>query len=811
MAATEVPGQALDTLVARLDLEAAVRLLTGASNFELEAEDSIGLRSMTFSDGPTGVRGFEYTGGRIVALLPNATLIAGAWDEGSAERVGALLAEEAIAQGVHVVLGPTVNLHRSPLGGRLFEAYSEDPLLTGRTAAACVRGMQSLGVGACLKHFVGNESETDRRTVNSVIDARGLRELYLLPFQIAIEDANPWTVMSAYNAVNGVAATEQASLNVAVLRRDWGWDGLLMSDWYATRRTAEPASGGLDLVMPGPGGPWGARLVEAVRRGEVAEDTVREHVRRLLRLADRVGVLGGSAPVRARVPAPAPDSPSRIRELRALAVRGMTVLKNEGGVLPLRQDAFDAASPLVVAGRHALRTLGQGGGSAHVRPPHVVSLTRALAGLLGEEALVVMDGVEVFGRPPTADPALIRDPDTGRHGVRITSFRDGAEQASTHSEEAQIVVGIGDGPHDGAATVELAADLELEAPTRMEIGVRGVAEFELEADGHRFAFAVAPGDPTGEGDMMQPPAWTTALELAPGARLAARARPDPGRPLGLGLVARPVPRPVEEVLDAIAGAAAGAPVAVVAVGLTDEQETESRDKTTLALPGRQDDVVRAVARAAQHTVVVVNAATPILMPWLDEVDAVLWAGLPGQEAGAAIADALFGVAEPSGRLVTTFPRRDGEGPAWSTTPVEGDLTYAEGVGAGYRGWYRAGREPLFWFGAGLGYGAWTYHGATLGDGGRSLVVEVENVGARASREVVQVYLRPAQDVVRLVGWGAATVEPGARATVEVRLDARAMRRWDEAAHAWGPVLGGRLLVARGLGDVRLELDLPADR
>ncbi|MBO0707316.1 MAG: glycoside hydrolase family 3 protein, partial [Candidatus Dormibacteraeota bacterium] len=757
MTATETTDEALDRLVARLDLETAVRLLTGASNFELEAETSIGLRSMVFSDGPTGVRGFEYTGGRIVALLPNATLISGAWDEGSAERVGALLAEEAIAQGVHVVLGPTVNLHRSPLGGRLFESYSEDPLLSGRTAAACVRGMQSLAVGGCLKHFVGNEAETERRTVNSVIGERALHELYLLPFRIAVEDANPWTLMSAYNDVNGVAATEHAELNDGVLRREWGWDGLLMSDWYATRRTAEPANSGLDLVMPGPGGPWGDRLVDAVRRGEVAETVIRDHVRRVLRLASRVGALGDG--VRPRTQVPAPDSPARTAELRALAVRGMTVLKNEHGVLPLRADQFDSGCPLVVAGRHALRTLGQGGGSAHVRPPHVVSLAEALSGALGEDALVVEDGVEVYELPPVAETAAVRDPETGRHGIRITSFHgDGEEQASTFSEEAQTVVGIGDGPHDGAATVELAADLELDGPTRMEVGVRGAGDFELEADGHRFVFAVPPSDPTGERDMMQPPAWTATVDLAPGApHVVARAKPDPARVLGLGIVARPVPRPEGEVLHTVARAAAGAPVAIVVVGLTDEQETESQDKATLALPGRQDDMVRAVARVARRTVVVVNAATPVLMPWLDEVDAVLWAGLPGQEAGGAIADALFGVAEPSGRLVTTFPRRDGQGPAWSTTPVGGVLTYAEGVGAGYRGWDRDGEAPLFWFGAGLGYGAWTYRGASLSQDRQSLEVEIENVGERRSREVVQVYLRPADDVVRLIGWGAATL------------------------------------------------------
>ncbi|WP_279580896.1 glycoside hydrolase family 3 protein [Fodinicola feengrottensis] len=280
----------LEKALASLSVEQVVRLLTGSAMFELYGEESIGLAPMVFSDGPTGVRGSEFTGGRRVSLLPNATLLASSWDEKVADGVGRLLAEEALAQGVHVVLGPTVNLHRTPLGGRLFEAYSEDPLLTDRPdAAGYVRGLQALGVGACVKHFVANESETERHTVNSVVDARALNELYLLPFEIAIQDAHPWTVMAAYNDINGVAATEHDELINGVLKGQWGWDGLVMSDWFATKTTVPSANGGQDLVMPGPQGPWGDQLLAAVRAGEVTEEVVREHARRLLRLASRVG------------------------------------------------------------------------------------------------------------------------------------------------------------------------------------------------------------------------------------------------------------------------------------------------------------------------------------------------------------------------------------------------------------------------------------------------------------------------------------------------------------------------------------------
>ncbi len=279
-------------LIERLPLEAKVRLLTGGDVFTLAPEPAIGLRTVALSDGPTGVRGLTFSGGRTVALFPNATLLASAWSEDVAHRVGGLLAEEAIAQGIHVVLGPTINLHRSLLGGRLFEAYSEDPLLTGKLAAAYVRGLQGSGIGACLKHLVANESETARNTMNSVVDETTLRELYLLPFEIAVQDAQPWSIMAAYNDVNGVAATEHDHVQNEIVKGEWGFDGVIMSDWFATKTAAPAANGGLDLVMPGPAGPWGDALVEAVRTGDVDESVIDDHLARILLLAERVGALG---------------------------------------------------------------------------------------------------------------------------------------------------------------------------------------------------------------------------------------------------------------------------------------------------------------------------------------------------------------------------------------------------------------------------------------------------------------------------------------------------------------------------------------
>ena len=813
--ANEASASAIDDVIARavreLDLEDKVRLLTGAAAFSLHGNEAIGLRPMIFSDGPTGVRGSEFVGGKKVALFPNATLLAQAWDETAAERVGELVAGEGRAQDVDVVLGPTVNLHRSALGGRLFEAYAEDPLLSGRLAAAYIRGVQRYGIGACVKHYVANESETQRRTVNVRVSEAALRELYLLPFEICVADAHPWTIMAAYNDVNGVAATEHDELNNGILKSEWGWDGLLMSDWGATKTAAQAANGGLDLVMPGPAGPWGDQLVAAVRSGAVAAAAIDDHLTRLLRLAGRVGALQGiPAEQTAELgPLVEPGSAPMRLSLRNLATAGMVLLKGQD-ILPLTDSLITDDSPLVLIGRHAHETTLQGGGSAAVRPPHQISIADGLTESLGASRVQILDGVAVRHNPTAASPESIIDPHTGRPGMRITSFdSSGAELASTSSEVAEVLLGMTSGPHEGASFLELSAELVAPPGTPLLVGVRGIGEWTLSYGEETYAFATAllPGEPREVG-FMAPPGWTQVVEAAPGRILVARLVISQRISLA-GLIVQPVAHTDDQLITAAAQAARDAEPAVVVVGLTAEQETEALDKTTLALPGRQDDLVRAIAAAARRTVVVINSATPALMPWLDQVDAVLWIGLPGQEGGDAVADVLLGKTEPTGRLVTTFPAADGDGPAWNVTPEDGALDYAEGTHMGYRGWYRSGVEPAFWFGAGLGWGVWDYRSAEQrrGSDGESVTVILANTAERPSTEVVQVYWLPEGSApVRLVGYAIADeIVPGEERTVAVACDPRAFRLWNEVASGWEAPSGGTFLVARGLGDVRLEI------
>jgi beta-glucosidase len=570
-----------------------------------------------------------------------------------------------------------------------------------------------------------------------------------------------------------------------------------MSDWFATKSAAPAANGGLDLVMPGPSGPWGDALVADVRAGLVDESVIDDHLFRLLLLAQRVGALGEARSWPSSLPLP--DSSVRREQLTRLAATGMTVLRNEGDVLPLARDARVA-----LIGRHAVETIDMGGGSAQVNPPYQVSVATGLTALLGDRVTVV-DGVDVRTRPVPARDGFLTDPVTGADGIRVTLLDAAGEILEERfCPQSKTMVGMDDDFTGTVASARLSG--RVGATGSVELGVLGVGEWTVSVGDADLSYSLqAAGNGFGE-EVLTPPLRTDRFTVTAGAEFSATVTLT--TPMGLfGLIAFNTPRSTVDVIDDAVRAAADADVAVVVVGLTEEQETESVDKSTLSLPGAQVALVVAVAGAARRTVVVVNAATPVLMPWLPRVDAVLWAGLPGQEGGHAVAAALLGDIEPAGRLVTTFPAADEAAPAWSVTPVDGKLPYSEGTFIGYRGHF-AGRapQPAFWLGHGLGYGKWEYSDVRLVTGDAPAVTAtVKNVGKRPSREVVQVYLRPVEkdEPVRLVGWTAVKVAPDESARVTVQTDPRLWRKWDETSESWTRLAdGGDFLVARGLGDIR---------
>ncbi|MEU9033456.1 glycoside hydrolase family 3 C-terminal domain-containing protein [Streptomyces sp. NPDC048352] len=793
----------LYSLLDELTTEQKVRLLTGATTWRTAGEPAIGLKEMVTSDGPAGVRGQAWDEREPSALLPSASALAALWDEDLLEEVGGLLAAEAAAKGVDVVLAPTLNLHRSPLGGRHFECFSEDPELTGRAGAALIRGIQAGGVAATAKHYVANDSETDRLTVDVRMSERVLREVYLAPFEAAV-DAGVWLVMAGYNAVDGATMTASPLLREP-LRTEWGFDGVVLSDWGAVRSTVEPARAGLDLAMPGPDGPWGAALLRAVGEGLVEEEAVDEKVLRLLRLAGRVGALGASGPRAATA-----VRPQRVRALLRRAVSASCVLLRNRDVLPLDPAAL---ATVALIGVHAAAPRAQGGGSAGVFPPGVVTPLAGIRDRLGGRVRVVYAPGPSLGVPPAPlGTDGCSDPRSGEPGVllRVLDAAGGELYAQHRLSGRQLEPELPAGAH----TVEISARLRPRQAGEWTFGVAGFGRMELSMDGR----AIIAGDFPCETDdpavvHVNPPVRTARL-LLPAHRpvhVVATRELVPGSGRATVVTAGPPEPDARRALEAAVEAARRADAAIVVVGTGEHDESEGHDRAGLRLGGRQDELVRAVAAVNARTVAVVNSGGPVEMPWREEVGALLLTWFPGQEAGDGLADVLFGTAEPGGRLPTTWPATLADAPVTRTRPVGGVLEYAEGLHVGHRAWLRAGREPAYWFGHGLGYTTWAYGEVTAparavaGEPFR-VGVRVTNTGSRRGREVVQVYLaRPHSAVERPTRWfaGYAAVEApaGESVTAVVTVPARALRHWSPGERAWCVEPGTfRLVVGRSAGD-----------
>lgn len=808
------PGE-LSSLVARLTLEQKVRLLTGANSWVLHGEPAIGLRPIVMSDGPAGVRGLRFDAANPSTSLPCPIALGATWDPDLIEELTTALGREARSKGVDVLLGPTINIVRTPLSGRGFECFSEDPVLTAKLAVAYVRGVQKAGVAATVKHFVGNDSETERRTYDARIDEAVLRELYLVPFEASVLDGEALLVMAAYNSVNGATMTANAPLLRGVLKGEWGFRGVVVSDWSATTSTVASAAGGLDVVMPGPDGPWGEKLLAAVRAGNVAEPDVDDKVARLVWLAGRLGALHEPGDGNGQNPVAEPHAalvdPALVREA---AARSFVLLKNDRGLLPI---APGSAGRIALIGPNAVEPVLQGGGSISVlgvtRPAPADALADAL-----DAQLIVERGAVTGATVALPAAGTVHDPGSGRGGVRLAIrsadgavLHEGPHPTTTltwwdgvpndaHLHGAEIAMSTRyrarvDGPHViGAAGV---------GRTRILIGDKVVAE----------ATSLQPRDVVEA--LSKPPELRVPVRLRAGEEVDVRVelRPD-SRFVTMRLGIAPHADDAT-LLEAAVRAAGAADVAVVVVGSAEGAESEGFDRAGMALGAGQDELVRRVAAANPNTVVVLNCGMPVLMPWIDGVAAVIQAWLPGQAFGEALAEVLSGDAEPGGRLPISIPRAEADSPVLHARPDNGALVYAEGHLVGYRGYDRNRTEPLFCFGHGLGYTDWTYEslkvpaevpaGAAL-----DVVVRLRNSGQRLGREVVQVYLEPPVDdpsrpVRTLAGFARVVAEPGESVEARVHLPARSFSRYDESAREWVTPPGVYAVrVGRSSRDLRLE-------
>ncbi|MDK0519314.1 glycoside hydrolase family 3 C-terminal domain-containing protein [Streptomyces sp. ML-6] len=803
---------AVEAALAALGLDDKARLLAGQDMWSLPAIPAVGLRSLVMSDGPIGVRGVSWSADDPSVALPSPTALAATWDPALARRAGRLLAQEARRKGVHVLLAPTVNLHRSPLGGRHFEAYSEDPYLTGEIGTGYVRGVQDGGVGTTVKHFVANDAETDRFTVDNVVAPRALREVYLAPFERIVRNAHPWGIMSAYNRVNGSTMTEHHHLQNTVLRDEWGYDGFVVSDWLAARSTVGAARGGLDVAMPGPRTVYGKALADAVRAGQVEESVVDGAVRNVLRLAARVDLLDGAPPVVDPAARPGPlDGDDLAREI---ARRSFVLVRNEAradgrAALPLD---VGAVRRVALSGALARDARVLGGGSAQVYPHHVVTPLDGLAAALPDGTLDYRVGADPNDELVPAHRgfelrAVCRDAD----GTVIGSapLHDGTLQWLGDDLPAGVT-------RERLHSVEITGTFVPRDSGEHVFGTRGTGALTLTVadetlyDGvHRVTGSADPGEA-----FFGNPLERGRITLAAGEPVHVSLRQVPETLAGDGPILGvsfslchlgPRRDPDELIAEAVE-AARGADAAIVVVGTTERVESEGFDRTDLRLPGHQDELVAAVAAVNPRTVVVVNSGSPVELPWREEVAAVLLGWFPGQEAGHALADVLLGAEEPGGRLPTTWPVALADAPVSSTTPTDGRLHYDEGVFVGYPAWEKAGTEPAYPFGHGLGYTTWEYESLVADQD--SVTVRVRNTGTRPGAETVQVYLAPrhadpGRPARRLAGFARVEAAPGESADAVIALERRAYEIWDEEAYDWVLVPGAyEVQAAHSLGDVR---------
>ncbi|MFO1142582.1 MAG: glycoside hydrolase family 3 C-terminal domain-containing protein [Amaricoccus sp.] len=792
-----------DTLDA-MTLEERVSLLSGEDMWSLPAVMRVGLGKLRVTDGPNGARGGgSLIGGVKSAAFPVGIALGATWNPDLVREIGAALAEETRSKGAHVLLGPTINLHRSVTNGRNFECYSEDPALTAALAVAYVTGLQSGGIAATPKHFVGNESEIQRTTMSSEIDPRSLRELYLAPFE-AVVKAGTWAIMTSYNRLDGTYTSELAWLLTDVLRTEWGFDGVAMSDWFGAHSTAPTVNAGLDLEMPGPPRDRGAKLVAAVEAGEVDPETIRTRTRNVLRLMERTRALAGPLERSER----ADDRPEDRALIRRAGAEGIVLLKNDG-ILPLAEPGR-----IAVIGPNAKVAQIMGGGSAQLNPHYRVSPWDGLAAALGGDRLAFAQGctnhrweplltgeitVEFFDSPDLSGPVVHRQPMDEAQAFWFGAV--GGGKVDPHRYSARLTCRF-DPPESGTYRVgAFAAGL-----VRVLIDGRLVTDAWTGWQPGRTFFEEGCDEVVGTVDLVAGQPVEVGVEFAtrPAKLMGFAAfRVGIGLPLGDAAIAEAVET------------ARVAETALVFVGRNGEWDTEGSDLEDITLPGRQDELVAAVAAANPRTVVVLQTGGPVEMPWIDAVPAVLQAWYPGQEAGNAIADVLLGAADPGGRLPQTFPVRWADNPTASRDPEvypgrDGRVRYAEGLFIGYRHYDRAGIAPLFPFGFGLSYTTFALDafGARLEADGVSVTATVRNTGDRPGSTVLQIYAgapgasvpRPAKE---LKAFAKLHLTAGEAKEVTLSLTARDFAYWDEAKHAW-VVEPGRFDVLAGFS----AADLP---
>src|SRR6185437_108950 len=775
----------VDAIIAKMSLEQKIDLIGGTDGFFIRAMPEFGVPTLRMADGPIGVRNF----GPATAMAAGINLAA-TWDPTLAERVGAQIGRDARAKGVNFLLGPGLNIYRAPLNGRNFEYFGEDPYLASRIAVGYIGGVQSQGVSATAKHFMANNSEFDRHNTDSIIDERTMREIYLPAFEAAVKDAHVGAVMDSYNLVNGVHMTQNEILNTEILKKGWGFQGVLMSDWGGTYDGVAAANSGLDLEMPSGAFMNRATLIPAVRDGKVPLAMIDDKVRRILRLAVKSHWLDRD---QTDLTIPRYNLEGRRAALDA-SEEGMVLLKNDGNVLPLNKHAIKSVA---VIGPDAYPAVPVGGGSAGVRPFAAVSFLEGIANELGPTVhTYYRRGIpELSELAQDTNFSMTEQGKTAGLAGEYFSNENLQGEPMLHRTDAHVNLGAISARWSGYYTAPGAGNYDFFVRSTGEAGgyYRLYVDGKLDLDNWSIAKALVDYS-------------TLALTQGPHKIVLERH----GRPGFLGSRFRfGIVRRDSYVDPAAEKIAASADAVVVAVGFDPESESEGADRT-FRLPPGQDELIEKMAAANKRVIVVITSGGAVDMnAWIDRVPALLEAWYPGQEGGTALAQIIFGDVNPSGRLPVSFERRwednpvhDGYYPKAASTRV----VYKEGIFVGYRGYESKDVKTRFEFGSGLSYSTFQYRSLNVrkmagvsGPTDRNpprestplyeVSFDVTNTGSRAGATVAEVYVgeshpRIPRPLKELKGFARVNLRPGETRRVQIPLNARAFSFYDVATHGW---------------------------
>jgi beta-glucosidase len=810
--------QRVEKLLGQLTLKEKVALLSGRDNWHSFPIDRLGIPPVPMTDGPHGVRLAHDEAGRKgspATSFPTGVSIAASWDTDLVERVGQALGEETLAMGCSILLGPCVNIVRHPLAGRNFESYSEDPYLAGQIGTAWVKGVQSKGAGASLKHFSCNNQEIERGRGSSVIDERTLREIYLAQFETIVKEADPWTVMCSYNRINGVYASENHHTLTEILKDEWGYKGVVISDWGANHTIFESVKGGLDIEMGGPARYYGPLLVDAVRNWQIDEAVIDSAVRRILQMVVKSGRMDDPG----RFPKGSLNTPAHQALARELAEESITLLKNEKGVLPIKLAKIKS---IAVIGPNAAEAAIGGGGSSFLEPPYRVSPLQGLKSRLeGHVEVGYEQGCDNFVDMPTLKTGYLLPASGSGHGLTgeyfaNTTFDGDPQVVKVDSEVDFWWMNFGEGQHiPPAYSARWTGKLAAPASGHYAFQVNHNFICRLFIDGEMIIESRKP-DSNEINSEVKPRAYK---ELAQGQVYDIRLEFIKPVEVDFGIVRMlfafsPKPEDDDRLAKAVA-LAKKSDVAVIFAGLPQGYESEGGDRPDMELTGSQTELIRAVAKANPNTVVVVNAGAPVTMPWFTDVPAVIEAFYPGMEGGNAIARVLLGEVNPSGKLPVTFPKRLEDTPAFNNYPGGKEVLYGEGIFVGYRHYDQRDIQPLFPFGYGLSYTTFAFSDLKVpGQVERgepvSVTVTVTNTGAVAGKEVVQVYVsdnasslpRPPKE---LKGFQKVSLAAGESKTITLTLDERALSFYDPYQSKWVAEPGKyEILVGSSSRDIRAK-------